>query len=61
MRYKSNLISKRNIFYYVYGLLHSPEYREKYAANLKRELPRIPFAPDFWGFAKAGESWRRYT
>ena len=33
----------------------SPEYRERYAANLKRELPRIPFAPDFWGFAKAGE------
>lgn len=36
-------------------MLHSPEYRERYAANLKRELPRIPFAPDFWGFAKAGE------
>lgn len=29
--------------------------RERYAANLKRELPRIPFAPDFWAFAKAGE------
>jgi len=36
-------------------VLHSPEYRERYAANLKRELPRIPLAPDFWGFAKAGE------
>ncbi len=35
--------------------MHHPEYREKYAANLKRELPRIPFAPDFWGFAKAGK------
>lgn len=36
-------------------MLYSPEYSERYAANLKRELPRIPFAPDFWGFAKAGE------
>ena len=48
-------IEKRDIFYYTYALLHHPEYREKYAANLKRELPRIPFAPDFWGFAKAGK------
>ncbi|GAA5529051.1 type ISP restriction/modification enzyme [Herpetosiphon gulosus] len=30
------------IFYYVYGLLHVPSYRERYAANLKLELPRIP-------------------
>lgn len=48
-------ILKGDIFYYVYGLLHHPAYREKYAANLKRELPRIPFAPDFWAFAKAGK------
>ena len=47
-------ISKWDIFHYVYALLHHPQYREKYAANLKRELPRIPFAPDFRGFAKAG-------
>ena len=48
-------ISKWDIFYYVYGLLHHPGYREKYADNLKRELPRIPFAPDFWAFAESGK------
>jgi predicted helicase len=35
-------VSKDDIFYYVYGLLHSPEYRERYAADLKKQLPRIP-------------------
>ena len=40
-------VTKWDIFYYVYGLLHSPQYRERYAENLKRELPRIPFvAPE---------------
>ena len=34
--------------------MHYPDYREKYQANLKRDLPHIPFAEDFWGFAKAG-------
>ncbi len=53
--YNDRKITKWNIFHYVYALLHHPEYRERYAANLKRELPRIPYAPDFWGFAKAGE------
>jgi very-short-patch-repair endonuclease len=51
---KMRVITKWDIFYYVYGLLHHPVYRTRYAANLKRELPRIPFAPDFWGFAEAG-------
>ena len=36
-------ITKWDIFHYVYAVLHHPEYRERYAANLKRELPRIPF------------------
>ena len=54
MSYHDEAIAKWDIFHYVYGLLHHPAYREKYAANLRRELPRIPFAPDFWGFAKAG-------
>ena len=40
---------------YVNGLLHHPGYRTKFADNLKRELPRIPFAPDFRSFAKAGK------
>ena len=53
--YKDAKISKWDIFYYVYALLHYPTYRERYAANLKRELPRIPFAPKFWEFAEAGK------
>ena len=53
-QYNDDRISKWDIFHYVYALLHHPQYREKYAANLKRELPRIPFAPDFRGFAEAG-------
>lgn len=43
--YHDKKISKWDIFYYVYGILHHPAYREKFADNLKRELPRIPFAP----------------
>jgi predicted helicase len=48
------VITKWDIFHYVYALLHHPTYRETYAANLRRELPRIPFADDFWAFAQAG-------
>jgi len=53
--YSDTNISKWDIFHYIYAVLHHPLYREKYEANLKRELPRIPFTPDFWGFAAAGE------
>lgn len=53
--YSQPKIAKKDIFHYVYAVLHHPVYREKYAANLRRELPRIPFAPDFAAFAKAGE------
>ena len=55
--YPDENISKKDIFYYVYGLLHSPEYRERYADNLTKELPRIPCvksATDFWAFSQAG-------
>ena len=52
--YNDNTITKWDIFHYTYGLLHHPNYREKYAMNLKRDLPHIPFAEDFWGFATAG-------
>ena len=52
--YNDDTITKWDIFHYNYGLLHHPTYREKYEANLKRDLPHIPFAKDFWGFAKAG-------
>src|SRR5262245_21150953 len=57
--YKDPKIRKWDIFHYVYGLLHHPGYRAKFADNLKRELPRIPFAPDFWAFAKAGQELAR--
>ena len=47
-------ISKWDIFHYVYGLLHHPDYRSRYEKNLKRDLPHIPFAPGFRAFASAG-------
>jgi predicted helicase len=52
-------VSKEDIFYYVYGLLHSPEYREAFAKDLKKMLPRLPLVesiPDFWAFSKAGRA-----
>ena len=52
--YNDDTITKWDIFHYVYGLLHHPAYREKYEMNLKRDLPHIPFAKDFWGFTDAG-------
>ena len=58
-QYDDQKITKWDIFYYVYGLLHHPEYRAKYAENLKRELPRIPLANDFRDFAKAGKELAR--
>jgi predicted helicase len=54
--YKDKKIDKWDIFHYVYGVLHHPGYRTKFADNLKRELPRIPFARDFRAFAKAGQN-----
>ena len=53
--YGDDTIGKWDIFHYVYGLLHHPTYRERYQANLKRDLPHLPCAPDFWAFAKAGQ------
>ncbi|EMN24014.1 type III restriction enzyme, res subunit [Leptospira kirschneri serovar Sokoine str. RM1] len=56
-KYPKEKITKEDLFYYIYGLLHSPEYREKYADNLSKELPRIPAvksALDFRAFEKAG-------
>jgi predicted helicase len=43
VRYHDPSITKWDIFHYIYAVLHHPEYRERYAANLRRELPRIPF------------------
>lgn len=47
-------ITKDDIFFYVYGLLHSPDYRETYAADLKKMLPRIPLVTDPWTYVEAG-------
>ncbi len=55
--YKGEAISKEDLFYYIYGLLHSEDYKKRYADNLSKELPRIPavkkFA-DFQAFSTAG-------
>jgi predicted helicase len=48
---------KEDIFYYVYALLHNPDYRTLYAADLKKMLPRLPLIDDssnFWRYVKAG-------
>lgn len=47
-------ISKEDIFFYVYALLHHPTYRERYEADLKKMLPRIPMVPGFWEYANIG-------
>ena len=47
-------VTKDDIFFYVYGLLHSPMYRVEFAADLKKMLPRIPQVDDFAGFTDAG-------
>jgi len=57
--YPDESLSKEDLFYYVYGILHSPDYRERFADNLSKELPRIPAvkkATDFWAFSKAGRA-----
>ena len=47
-------ITKEDVFFYTYGLLHSPEYRETYAADLKKMLPRVPLVTDSWPYVEAG-------
>ena len=52
-----NRVTKEDIFSYVYGILHSPEYRTRFANDLKKMLPRIPLVEEprhFWSFSKAG-------
>ena len=53
--YKDKKITKKDIFYYTYGMLHHAKYKKKFANNLIRELPNIPMVPDFWLFCEAGE------
>ena len=50
-------VGKEDIFYYVYGILHSQDYRAAFANDLKKMLPRLPLVEDvknFWAFSKAG-------
>ena len=55
--YGADSITKEDIFHYVYGILHSEDYRSRFADNLSKQLPRIPIlekAADFWSFVEAG-------
>jgi predicted helicase len=55
--YNNNAFEKDDIFYYIYGLLHSNCLKEQFSDNLSKELPRIPCVnklEDFWAFSKAG-------
>ena len=52
--YDAPRITKDAIFDYVYGVLHAPEYRERYANDLRKSLPHIPLTADFHAFAEAG-------
>jgi predicted helicase len=57
--YPGETITKDDLFHYIYGLLHSEDYRERYADNLTKQLPRIPLmkrATDFWAFVEAGRA-----
>ena len=57
--YPENTISKDDLFYYIYGILHSPDYRTKYANNLSKELPRIPRVATFEQFKAFSEAGRK--
>ena len=52
-RYKFK-VSKDDIWNYIYGIMHAPDWREKYKYDLQRELPRIPLANDFKAFSRGG-------
>ena len=54
IHYRDPSVTKDAIFDYAYGLLHAPAYRQSFANDLSKELPRIPLAPDFHAFAQAG-------
>ncbi|HCD7738859.1 TPA: endonuclease, partial [Enterobacter hormaechei] len=55
--FPSENISEEDAFYFTYGILHSEEYRSRYADNLVKDLPRIPCvkkSSDFWSFSNSG-------
>ena len=53
--YSDDTITTNDIFDYVYGILHSPSYKEQFANDLSKMLPHIPYALDFHAFAEAGK------
>ena len=53
--YSDESISAGDVFAYTYGVLHDPVYRQKYAIDLLREFPRLPFYPQFWDWVKKGQ------
>ena len=58
-QYQTDEISKEDIFYYIYGLLHSEDYRKAFANNLMKDLPRIPLVPDLGMFRTFTEAGRK--
>ena len=53
-KYNDKTISKEDIFYYIYGVLNSKEYQEKYQNSLTKSLPHIPLYKGFKGFSALG-------
>ncbi len=53
--YETTELCKEDIFHYTYAVLHDPAYRQKYELNLRRELPRLPFYPNFWQWVQWGQ------
>ncbi len=52
--YQDGSITKDAIWEYIYGVMHAPDWRERYEHDLQKSLPRIPLATDFWSFCEAG-------
>lgn len=60
--YPREAITKEDVFYYIYGLFHSEDYRTRFANNLAKEIPRAPAvksAEDFWMFSRSGRKLSR--
>lgn len=53
-QYENKSVTKEDIFYYIYGVFHSPTYKANYRSNLSKEFPRIPFLSDFESYSKIG-------
>lgn len=54
-RYGDQSITKDDIWFYIYGVMHAPDWRATYAKDLRESLPRVPMAPDFAAFRNAGQ------